>query len=223
VSNFATVGEVEEFAGLAGTDSSTTNFISNLLTRTTKIIQEYLGRNIFQQTLTEYHSGDGKARYLIAREYPIISVTSIHDDPDRVFGSDSLLDSSEDYIIAGDGETENPGVIIRRDGAHFLLGDRNVKLVYVAGYATDDIPASIKQAQIELVTYMYQNRGRNIGVRNFRLGSYAIGYDREDGGGGSGKKSYIPKELQSLLDSYRDTRLISTDHIGGGLSGVDEF
>lgn len=88
-----------------------------------------------------------------------MSITSIHDDPLRVYGASTLIDAAK-YVI-GDADA---GLILL-DGLTFQQGLRNIKITYEGGFAS--IPADLEQAAIELV-WAAREKGANnlIGVRS---------------------------------------------------------
>lgn len=143
-SELTTYAHVKEYLGL-GTDDDET-FIGNLITRVSDDIERECNRTFNASDLTEYYNGDG-TNVLLTRNYPINSITTIHDDCDREYNSDDLIDS--DNIII-DSEVEGRIVL---DGTLFTKGDKNIKLVYNAGYST--IPTDLEQACIKRVAAEY--------------------------------------------------------------------
>jgi uncharacterized phiE125 gp8 family phage protein len=171
-------------AHLGITDAAQDTFLENLTNRAYKILETYLGRVIKSATYTEYMDGDGTGE-LILNQFPIISVTSIHDDLDRDFTSTFLI-AATDYVIY-----KERGVIklFRNEGA-FQKGLQNLKVIYVAGYAT--VPGDLVDALIQMVEFMY-NRSRTGGMQSQSLGGKSETYDQ----------SRIPAEVKRTLNSYR--------------------
>lgn len=100
---------------------------------------------------TEYH--DGGSKYIFPNYWPITSF-SVYDDIDHEWASDTLIDS--DDIYAADN-----GILIQESGA-FTCGDRNLKLVYTAGYASEsDVPDMIKKAALLQLEHEYNKRKRS--------------------------------------------------------------
>lgn len=90
---------------------------------------------------TEYHNGG--SRFVFPDYWPILSVTSIHDDVDHVFDAGSLVDST-DYVLS----TREDGAIMF-ENYRTTLGDESIKLIYAGGYASETdaaIPAQLKLA-----------------------------------------------------------------------------
>lgn len=143
----------------------------------------YCDRTLEGSTFIEYHDGDG-TDIIQLRIMPVVSISSIYDDYDRVYGSDSLI-ASTDYAF-------NPatGIITRVVGV-FMNGVNNVKITYVAGYGSGytNLPYNLKQALIYLATAMYLEG--KAGVQVFE--NQEIVY----------RPSYLKKEAHKILDGYR--------------------
>lgn len=121
--------------------------IQNLITQKSKECANYCNRKFAARALTEYYDGDGRATLLL-REYPINSITSIHDDPDRAYGAETLIDSA-DYTMP------NAGLdgMVKGDGIIFGAGVENIKVVYNGGYST--LPADLVSAAEMMVMADY--------------------------------------------------------------------
>ncbi len=77
---------------------------------------------------TEYFDGCRYNPFLVLKSYPIVSITTLHDDLDREFDSASLI-SASDYFL-----DRNIGKIILKGTASFQDGEKNIKVVYKGGY-----------------------------------------------------------------------------------------
>jgi len=184
---------VKEYLGLSGSDDDT--FIGNLIERASEAIENYCRRKFTSTQYTEYHDGRGEPR-LVLNHRPIISVTSVHDDLDRAFGSGALIDSG-DYITRDDeGIIEYLGSAstFPSTAACFYDGQLNVKIVYTAGYAT--IPADVGQACIMLCALLY-NRGKQQadGIKSeSHGGTYSVTY----------AGMAMTGEIKDLLAAFRE-------------------
>lgn len=115
--------------------------IHNLIQQNHARCEQYCGRHFMVADYTEYHDGNG-LRTVLTKEYPINTVTSLHDDTDRLYEDGSLV-STTDYVVIGD-----QGKIIL-DGLIFGRGINNVKVIYNAGYT--DVPEDLQRACEKLV------------------------------------------------------------------------
>lgn len=214
MANFATLSQVKTFLGI--TSSAEDALITTMLDRTTKLIQNYVGRDLVQTTYTDVkYDGDG-CKDLLLINYPIITLTSVYDDYDRIFGADSLLVEDDgtndgDYIIIKKGEVDNPGIIRRIDGACWIEGDQNIKISYVGGYAT--IPTDLVQAQIDWLSFIYRNKDMRLGIASYRLGDFSVNFKdstSKDQMGNSLGPALPPDDVRMILDCYKDPRMEST-------------
>lgn len=140
-----TLANVREFLEFPDDQTDDDTLLEKLITRMSADIESDCDRIFGDATYTEYHDGDGTDTLLL-KQYPINSITSVHDDVDRDYDTDTLIDS-DDYVY--DSETG----ILTLDGFGFSIGRQNVKVVYNAGYTT--IPTDLEQACINKVVIKY--------------------------------------------------------------------
>lgn len=210
MTDFATKANVKEFLGITGTSDD--DLIDNILARTTQIIKNYTRRNnLLSGSVTELISGDGMIRELVLQEYPVSAISSVYDDLDREFGSGTLLVEGTDYKLVDEDDpgSENPGIILRLDGNVWTKGDKNIKVVYTAGYSS--APADLVHAQILFSSYIYQQKASNLGIKGYRLGQFSVTYDDGGNSGGAGYGRSIPIEVRDILDFYKSIGIASTE------------
>lgn len=101
-------------------------------------------------TYTLYLDGPGGATLRLPVR-PVVSITSIYDDPLRAYAAADLVDSG-DYTLYGDDGL----VILDHDSVHggWSTSSRALKVTAVCGFAT--IPEPIKQAAAMLVGHWYR-------------------------------------------------------------------
>jgi hypothetical protein len=132
---------------------------------------------------TEYFDGDGSDT-LYVKAYPISSVTSLYVDPDRDYGTNTLIDTG-DYVYY-----ENEGKIVT-DGALLAGGRKSIKLTYTGGYTS--APADLQQAIKELVMFWYKrNTDKRVGVASVSVGDKSISYETD-----------IPESVKATFKRYR--------------------
>lgn len=137
---------------------------------------------------TEYFDGDGSDT-LYVKAYPITTVTSLYVDPDRDYGSSTLIDT-DDYSVY-----ENEGTI-KTDGNLLAGGRKSVKLTYTGGYTT--IPEDLQHAVKELVMFWYKrNTDKRVGVTSVSIGDKSITYEKD-----------IPESVMSVFKRYRDWKSV---------------
>ena len=131
--------------GLTGTTEDTS--LAVFITRASSLIAEYLGwppatsgadPTIEDATYTLY-SGRGRAvvgvvdsSVLRLPVRPLVSVTSVYDDPDRVYGSGQLIASADYDVEKEDGEI----ILLPTAGHSWSTGMAAIRVICVAGYET---------------------------------------------------------------------------------------
>ncbi len=124
--------------------------LMRLLGVVSTFVETYCRRTFAQGTVTEYHSPLAGAVRLFLKRPPLVTITSVHDDPDRVYGAETLV-AATDYVI----EDEAAG-LLAFDGHALAGGIKSVKVVYVGGYSP--IPGDLEQAAVEL-TWLTRDLG----------------------------------------------------------------
>lgn len=152
-------------------------------------IERYCNRPLESATITEYHSGRAGQAMLKLRRYPVTSITSLHDDVDRGYGTGTLLAAS-DYVL-----TDPPAGLVELDGTTFDEGLNNIKIVYVTGYAAGSKErALLEQAAIELV-WLARDKGDKalLGLQSRSVADGRIDTFNTD----------WPAGVQDILDGFR--------------------
>lgn len=185
--SLTTLSSVKAFKNITVSDHD--NELTRLITTVDNFIDEYCRRTFELDTITEYHSTLRGQAALLLRRAPIISITSIHDDPLRAYGANTLLAASS-YVI----DDANAG-LVRLDGTSFGQGLQNIKVVYAGGFAR--IPSILEQAAIELI-WLARDKGDQalLGLRSKSIAD--------------GSTSYLdnqwPSGINAILDLYRFER-----------------
>jgi len=121
-------------------DTNIDTLLGNFIDIASKMIQTYTCRILRLKTHTEYYDGKLRSK-LFLNNYPIRSITTIHDDTDREFGDTSLIDST---YYSYDADT---GIVYLHTGKfYFYDGIKNVKIVYPAGFQEFEIIAGYNDA-----------------------------------------------------------------------------
>ncbi|NIO42306.1 MAG: hypothetical protein GTO41_20420, partial [Burkholderiales bacterium] len=125
----ATENDLELLLG----DELSTPLAEAILNQSSALVENYLDRQIISRgSLTEYHTFTVGYPNLYTRQWPIISVASVHEDIDREYGAADLLTANDDYLVV-----KPPGLIVRTISATsgkttWLTGFRAIKVVYQA-------------------------------------------------------------------------------------------
>ncbi len=144
---------------------------------------------------TEYtrYVGDGYVRWedsqkIVLSVFPVISITSIHEDSDWEYGADTLV-SASDYLLRGEGSEQ---IILKPNSTHggWSSAPQEVRVVWRAGFATP--PGDLKQACAELVAHWY---GGTRGRRGLSSASDAAGSQ-------SFLSAKIPDHVREMVDIF---------------------
>ena len=139
-------------------------FLTSLIDRASQFIKRYTGRVLNQTTLTETYDALGSP-VLLLRDFPVVSVTSVHESIDQVFDATTLVPAADYYVNL------RKGRITRTSGAPWLSYPDAVQVVYSAGYAT--IPTDIEMVALELCAAKWRRR-RNEGLSGKTLSDGSV-------------------------------------------------
>lgn len=132
------------------------------------------------------YDGDGGLA-LFLTQTPVNSITTVHQDSSRTFGTDTLV-ASTDYVSYANGK-------LFADGIRWYTGAKTIKIAYNAGYST--IPAPLEQACLIIVDYLYKAFDKHrFGLGGTSEGEFVISYIHN-----------MPKEAKELALVYRRTGL----------------
>lgn len=134
------LGRLEDYLAPTATfPTADSDIFVHLINGLTGFVLTFLGRDSLKyRTTTEYHDGDG-SRYLTTDNYPIIDITSIHDDTSnpesRTYSSTYLLDSNKYEIFNDESDRLGNGGVVRLFNSSFNRGISNLKVVYNSGFS----------------------------------------------------------------------------------------
>lgn len=181
----ALVSLSEAKAFLKITASSEDGMIETMINRASIWANDYTGRMLKSRNFDEYYDGDCSS-CLILRNAPITAITFIRQDIDRVFQTETTIDSGDYFWDA------NTGIVTLKDGA-FLQGKKTLYVNYTAGYTT--APESIKEAVLIYVGHSYRRQyaDQKFGVSSETVGDRTTTYTGDE----------IPAKAKLLLNPYR--------------------
>ena len=179
------VDNVKEFLGI--TVETDDNILLPLCQAAQDIADGAVDYQLEGSTHIEFQDNDG-VDIIQLRNIPIKAVTSIYDDFDRVYGSDTLIPST-DYTF-----NEKTGVITGV-GVNFQRGANNIKVTYLSGYnglgasAYFAMPYDLRQALIYLASAMYLEGKSGINVFEGQDMTY--------------RPNQLKKEAYKILEGFR--------------------
>jgi hypothetical protein len=165
---FVTVTDLKGYLNMTGAGQEMQ--LENAIGVASSLIESVLEREIpTRGDLTEFHSPRMPAtEVLYLGEFPIIAVSSVHEDASRQYGSAALLVADQDFIAS-----KPMGKLIRAvSGSGYYgiwwPGFRTIRVIYSAGYQNADgtpdtaqpIPADLRLICFELAALLYQEADR---------------------------------------------------------------
>jgi len=97
--------------------------LNNILNSVTIVAEGEMKRSLTLETVTEYYDGPGSS-ILVLKNYPVVSITSIHIDANRTFDSTTLIDTADYYAEL------NSGRIEMLDGLVWTKGQKNINFFF---------------------------------------------------------------------------------------------
>ncbi len=168
-------------------------------------IANYCNRDFAGGSFTEYHPGGSE--FILLRNFPVDSVTSVKVDPNQVFGSDTLVSSSSYVVhtdrgviqsVSGPFLPRNVNGLVNTDIRVWTRGPRVVQVVYAT--ATSSVPNDVKKAYARLVGHWYR-QVKTESASNFenvaqqKYGETFVIFGKSSAG--------LPADVRELLDLYR--------------------
>ena len=197
-----TLDEAKVFLKIPSAELSLDDLVITMINLASDRIERFCNRKFIKQTHTEFKDGNRVKRILL-HQWPVNSVTTLHIDSRRVFGSSTLVDSS-DYDLDFDEKGEGIGVVLFDQ--IFPRGTRNVKIVYDAGYidpATSEIslPGDVRGACLFLVQYYFQHQQQaDIHQASKTKGDETVTINLD-----------MPEFVQSMLVDYQRCEIVGDD------------
>ena len=110
---------------------------------------DQLTNRIWANTIhVEYHSSRRGDSRIVLDNFPVVSVTSVYDDNDWVYGEDTKV-VSDDYTY-----NLNDGIVFY--SGKFSEGKNNLKITYVAGYTDAGVPVWLKQVLVRQACHWFK-------------------------------------------------------------------
>lgn len=166
-------------------------------------VAQYCGRSFAGGSFTEDHPGGARAAFL--HNYPVTTVTSVKVDPNRAFGSETVLDATNYFVHAERGVVEALGgpFVPSRPGWRVAADDfpGAVRIAYTT--ATGQVPAAVARAYVELVGHWYRQVKTHVSLTHLNQlqqtnGSVVTEYPFGQSGG-----FRVPTCVLQLLECYR--------------------
>lgn len=175
--------QIKDFVGISASTWDT--LLTAVSARAQAIVDRYCNRTLETATFTEDISGMGMP-YLIVRNTPVTTLTSVSSLDRNTDGTETAtaIDVGSYRFDAETGciSLINGRGIWRDDDGYFAAaprsvlsprfvpGFKNYRVVYVAGYSTNTIPADITDAIIQIAVELFKMRQINPGMAAEAIG-----------------------------------------------------
>lgn len=170
--SLVSLNDYKEFARISQSDPNEDEKLQRIADETEAEIKEFLNRDLETATYTEKYDGNGESR-LVLRQFPITSITTLEiydglDSNNAEVWDEQVQGTDYDRLVI-DVDT----ISIYIDGTTFPSGTENIRITYVAGYASTAIPKEIERACKQLFTLNFneQEGRRTIGLSAVGVGS----------------------------------------------------
>lgn len=180
----ASLAQLKTQLGIISSETKYDAKLTLFLNAASAWVETYCERKFESQSYVELINGN-RTNFFITDQWPIISVSELRISSNRDWASPTSLIPATDYSISSDGIgiTYYPGYLPQ--------GYDNVRLSYVAGYAT--IPSDLQLATIWAAEwfYLHNNRG-DMGRTTASKTGESVGVLSE-----------VPQMIKQIIDPYR--------------------
>jgi hypothetical protein len=133
------------------TDAARDTIFDALIVAVLALWDEITERTWAQTAYTEYQNSDG-GNSVRLKQYPVVSLNALYDDPLRTFATANLIDSDDYY-------TDTESGIVYCD-YNFSPGKGSIRIDYTAGYTDINVPGWLKQILARQVNFWF-DQGEN--------------------------------------------------------------
>lgn len=180
-----TKDDFKNYRNITSADDDTK--ITLIVNAVKEFVKSYVGRAIEQETVTEYFDGDDINGTIFLSNLPLISLTSIQFNQGTYSSPDWQDFDADDYQY----DMEIGEILIDK----MYSGRRNIKVVYVAGYITANIPNSLKVAALKLCSKIY-DKGESEGFSNEEVAGASIQWGK-----------FLSDDIKALLDAAKRLKI----------------
>lgn len=181
-------------AQLGKTDTADDAALTEIITNVSRRMERYMGRDAYLVERTEYLNLRAGQTSLRLRGLPVSAVASVYYDPTSVFGDDTLLTATTDYVV----DAESERLTLRTKPV--FDATRALKVTYTGGMAAD-VPGLVSNGYGDLV-----QAATNQVISEWKRHALG-GVNVESASGPGGSVSYTRdgwlRSVEDVLDRYR--------------------
>lgn len=189
-----TLISLSDFKAILGIDDRDDALSRYCLVTATYSIEQYCRRRLFRNKRVEIHEYSGD--FIPLKEYPVRKILELEKyHPWKNLG---IVDSELFHCIPQCGTFEDiPFCLELRADTGLSRQPFSVRVRYLAGYKTGEVPADLASACLEMAVWnMARYRGRRIGVIG---GSVTVGQKMN----GDQLEAKMPERVKELLEPYQ--------------------
>jgi hypothetical protein len=178
-----TLSDTKKYLGFEGA-SDYDEILKSLINLVSSWTEMLIGRKIEATNVTEYF--DGGTLEIILNHFPVNSVASVKYNAGTQNTPNWQTISAEDY-------TKYLGEGIIKHVSIFPDGDRNIEVVYNAGFST--VPDDLKLLALELVGRLFNQRKAQ-GIKSESMGSAKLDWSSD-----------LTEDQKMIIGNYRKIRV----------------
>ena len=185
-----TLNPLEDFKAVLGVDDREDKLARFCLVTASLNIEKYCMRKFLRKKYFEQNEYNGDLLVPL-REYPVIEVLAVY-----IFGKGEMLEPEFYHTVPDCGtDYDLPFAIELSPAYKYYRGLSAVKVIYLAGYSPNKVPADLSSACMELASWnLNRYRGRRVGMS---------GNIRGAGREGEHFELSMPENVKTLLEPYR--------------------
>lgn len=187
---YPVLADVNSWLGVSGEDS----IVTVLLNSAIAAVEGFCNTKFISTSVTdESYDGDG-ARFLLLRNRPVISVSSVSIEGNAVSSDLYDVNANQSMLVLPQDVEGYDARLRLYNGMLWPRGTANILVSYNYGYATT--PADVTHAIYETISYFYGRR-KSLGITSESLGPRSVVWAGAVTGGFS-----LPAEVKGLLRAY---------------------
>ncbi len=198
-----TLADAKAFLNIPALETSQDAKVEMYINAASQLIEDYTDRKLIYQSYDVRRDGR-RADRVVLPEWPVVAITSVYDDVAWEFSSQTLIDPTE-YGV------EEESVLVLRNGRKFARGNRNVRIVYTAGYRSilggsgDPIPSSLSYACLLTIDWLDTLKSdRRLGVTSKGKNGESISF-----------LDTLPGQIQLMLEDFKRNEIPLLDSLTG--------
>lgn len=189
MASFTTADNVKLYLDKDTLSTRETNQVNMLIAQVDRLVQNYCGWEMLEKTYTDKRfNGTGEAE-LDLKVYPLTALTKV-----EIEAADGTLTN----ITTDVKRVDETGVLYLTSASTsvttFTAGSRNIKVSFVAGFNSGNMPKELELIATQLVVTHFNRIGlQTTGIIEGQFNEVSVKYDKE----------LLSSDVKRILDHYR--------------------